>query len=145
MVNKSALPNINSTYVVLDTEGKAMPIAVTETFWQDLASKFGNFSGRLLVACFNFDKDWDTWEIHPHGDELVCLLAGDVDFVLEEEGAQRTVRLNQPQAFVIVPRRTWHTAKVRSPSTALFVTPGQGTETRPVEKEHAQHGVQPHA
>ncbi|HKA54928.1 MAG TPA: cupin domain-containing protein [Candidatus Binatia bacterium] len=145
MANNSAVPNITSTYVVLDTEGKAMPIAVTETFWQDLASKSGDFAGRRLVACFNFDKDWETWEMHPHGDEVVCLLTGDIAVVLEEDGARRTVRLNQPQAFVIVPRSTWHTAKVRSPSTVLFVTPDQGTETRPVEEEHAQRGVQPDA
>jgi hypothetical protein len=56
MANKSALPNITSTYVVLDTEGKAMPIAVSETFWQELARTFGDFAGRRLVSCFNFDK-----------------------------------------------------------------------------------------
>ena len=134
MANEAEIPNIKSTYVVLGTEGKATPIAVTETFWQDLESRFGDFSDRRLVACFSFEKDWDTWEIHPHGDEFVCLLAGDVDFVLEGDGAHRSVRLNQAGSFVIVPRGTWHTAKVRLPSAALFVTPGQDTETRPVEE-----------
>ena len=96
MTNESAIPNIKSTYVVLDNKGKAASIAVTETFWQDLENKFGDFSGDVLVVCFSFEKDWDTWEIHPYRDEFACLLSGDVDFVLEEDGAHRRVCLNQP-------------------------------------------------
>lgn len=106
-------------------------LKVTESFWQDLTSRFGDFSGHLLVSCFSFDEDWENWEIHPHGDELVCLLSGDVDFILERNGGRHAVRLNTSGSFVIVPRGTWHTARVRSPSSALFVTPGQGTTTKP--------------
>ena len=51
-----------------------------------------------------------AFSVTPHGDE--------------------TVRLSEPGAFVIVPRGTWHTAKVNVPTTMLFVTPGQGTENR---------------
>lgn len=32
--------------------------------------------------------------------------------------------------FVIVPRGTWHTVRVHSPATLLFMRPGQDTENR---------------
>lgn len=114
MTDEPGIPNINSSFVVFDSQGEATPVKVTETFWRDLTNRFGDFSGDLLVSCFSFEKDWDNWEVHPHGDELVCLLSGDVDFILAQDGGQRTVRLNMPGSFVIVPRATWHTAKVRS-------------------------------
>ncbi|MEW6736160.1 MAG: hypothetical protein AB1489_33005 [Acidobacteriota bacterium] len=132
MVNESEIPNIKSTYVVFDNKGKATPIAVTETFWQDLTSQFGNFAGRILVSCFSFEKDWDSWEAHPQGDEFVCLLSGDIEFLLEVDGVHRSVRINNPGSFIIIPRSTWHTARVLLPTTALFVTPGEGTQIRSI-------------
>jgi len=61
---------------------------------------------------------------------FVVLLSGDIDMVLAAEGGDKTVHLTNSGAFVIVPRGVWHTARVRAPSTMLFVTPGQGTENR---------------
>jgi hypothetical protein len=41
------------------------------------------------------------------------------------------VRLNVPGSYVLIPRATWHTAKVHIPSSVLFITPGEGTQHRP--------------
>ena len=38
-----------------------------------------------------------------------------------------TIRMTEPGTFVIVPRNTWHTARVRRPSIMMFITPGEGT------------------
>jgi uncharacterized glyoxalase superfamily protein PhnB len=96
------------------------------------------------VSSFTFDCDWPNWEIHPHGDELVCALHGDFDLVLDEPRGQRWVQLTRPGDFVIVPRGTWHTARVHAPSTALFITPGQGTMNRAVDPSAvADHGDDP--
>lgn len=76
---------------------------------------------------FRFTEDWPTWEIHPAGDELVVLLAGKVDMVLRLADGDRVVPLEHRGA-VVVPRGTWHTARVHAPSEMLFVTPGEGTE-----------------
>lgn len=127
----SGRPHIESTFVVFDGQGTATPVEVTETFWEDLKNRFGDFSGNLLASSFRFDRNWDTWEIHPCGDEVVCHLSGDFDLVLDENGGFRTVRLNREGTFVVVPRGTWHTATVRTPSSALFLTPGRGTMTKP--------------
>lgn len=38
-----------------------------------------------------------------------------------------TIRLTESGTFVIVPRNTWHTARIRSHSIMMLITPGEGT------------------
>jgi mannose-6-phosphate isomerase-like protein (cupin superfamily) len=122
--------NINSTYVVLDEDDNAIPIKVSDRFYQDLEQQFGDFKGKRLVSHYTFEQDWDSWEMHPAGEEFVCLLSGQVDFVLEQDGSERIVSLNAPGDYILVPRGTWHTAKVYTQSSVLFITPGEGTQHR---------------
>lgn len=127
------------TFVHLADEGaRAHPIEVTESFWPDLvAGRFDHLGAGRLVSFMEFTKDWDAWEAHPRGEELVCLFSGAMDFVLDRDGEHETVALREPGAFLIVPRDTFHTANVISRSTALFVTPGEGTKHRPRQLRHA--------
>jgi mannose-6-phosphate isomerase-like protein (cupin superfamily) len=60
------------------------------------------------------------------------LLSGVATVVLEESGQERRIRLSEPGAYVLVPRNVWHTARTTLPTTMLFLTPGAGTEHRPV-------------
>lgn len=124
------MTNLGSTFVVVNPDLSATPVAVTPTIWQELDQRFGKFKGRVLVSCFSFDSDWETWEMHPAGDEIVCLLAGRVSF--EFEGRGHVAELTQAGEFVIVPRGTWHTAHTNVPTTMLFVTPGEGTQNKAV-------------
>lgn len=122
--------NINSTYIVLDAAGKAIPIAVSDRFYKDLEQQFGDFKGNRLVSHYTFEQDWDSWEQHPAGEEFVCLLSGQIDFVLEQNGGERTVSLRAPGDYILVPPGVWHTATVHSLSSVLFITPGAGTQHR---------------
>ena len=60
------------------------------------------------------------------------LLTGAADLVLELDGAERAVPLRRPGEHVLIPRGVWHTARVSTPCSMLFITPGRGTENRPV-------------
>jgi uncharacterized cupin superfamily protein len=120
--------NISSTYVVLEEKGDAIPIAVSARFYENLEHQFGDFKGKRLVSHYTFEQDWDSWEMHPAGDEFVCLLSGQVDFVLKQNGIENTVHLTAPGTYVLVPRGIWHTAKVHAPSSVLFITPAEGTQ-----------------
>jgi len=84
-----------------------------------------------LVSLYRFDSDWDAWEMHPAGDELVVCVAGTM--TLHQEfagGAVESVTLG-PGDYAINPPGVWHTADVAGEATALFVTAGMGTEHRP--------------
>jgi mannose-6-phosphate isomerase-like protein (cupin superfamily) len=121
--------NIATTYIALNDAGSAWPLPVTPDFWQALMSgRFGEFS--RMVACLEHEADWKNWERHPAGEELVLLLKGSVVLVLEQQGVEIQVALNAPGDYVLVPINTWHTAKIKSPSRMLFITPGEGTEHR---------------
>lgn len=127
-------PDLDSTFVRLRSDGGAEALPVDESFWQRLASgELGTFRGEHLVSCYTFDADWTSWEMHPKGDEIVCLLSGSVTFVLEELQGRREMRLDRVHAFAIVPRGTWHTARVHEPSSMLFITPGEDTRHRGIE------------
>ncbi len=134
----STLPGpyeLEATRLILGPEGNATPKPVTDTFYQELGSDFGSFAGHILISKFDFAEAWPSWEMHPKGDEFVYLLSGDVDFVLWVDGAEKTVHVNQPGCYVVVPKGIWHTARPRTPTSMLFVTPGQDTdhaETPPI-------------
>jgi uncharacterized cupin superfamily protein len=124
--------NIADTFVALDDSNNARPLPVTPDFWPKLMTgQLGSLS--RMISCLSFDTDWQGWERHPAGEEMVCLLEGEVELHLElEDGSRDTVVLDRPGAYVLVPKNTWHTAKVRKPTRMLFVTPGEGTQNRPV-------------
>ncbi len=84
--------------------------------------------GRLL-SVFDYEGDWTWWERHPLGDELVYLLNGEVEFLLDDGNTQWSVPLS-PGTAAVVPRGTWHSARVPEPSRVLFVTP------TPAKTEH---------
>jgi mannose-6-phosphate isomerase-like protein (cupin superfamily) len=84
-----------------------------------------------LICVMPQEETWDSWERHPAGDEVVVLLSGRVDLVQDLDGAEHVVELQAGQA-VINPAGVWHTARVHEPGVALFVTPGRGTEAKPL-------------
>lgn len=118
--------NLESTFVVVQPDQSAVPIAVTPTIYEELGRRFDAFKGRVLVSCYRFETDWETWEMHPAGDEIVCLLSGRAAF--EFEGRGIVAELSEPGSFVIVPRGTWHTARTAVPTAMLFITPGEATQ-----------------
>jgi mannose-6-phosphate isomerase-like protein (cupin superfamily) len=124
--------DLESTFVVIGPQHAAVPVAVTPTLFEELDQQHEQFKGRLLVSSFAFAADWTTWEMHPAGDEIVCLLSGRATLVLDRGGRDEIVALAHPGAFAIVPKGTWHTARTGVPTRMLFVTPGEGTQNRPI-------------
>lgn len=127
--------NLASTFMRLRADASVEPLPVDESFFARLvAGELGSFHNEYLVSIYRFDTDWSMWEMHPQGDEVVCLLSGCVSFVMEQPDGVQTVELSEPGAFVIVPAATWHTAKVLEASQVLFITAGEGTQHRDVAR-----------
>jgi mannose-6-phosphate isomerase-like protein (cupin superfamily) len=69
-------------------------------------------------------------EMHPDADEILYLISGRVDVVLEEEGGESTTEVCAGRAL-IVPKGVWHRVVLREPSHLLHITPGPGGAWRP--------------
>jgi mannose-6-phosphate isomerase-like protein (cupin superfamily) len=84
-----------------------------------------------LVAVHTFDEPWTSWEMHPHGDEVVLCLSGRIALHQEKDGEVHTVTLGPMQCAINAPG-VWHTADVAGgAATALFITAGMETQHRP--------------
>src|SRR5215210_7201627 len=111
--------DLADTYVQLADGPAAVAVEVDEEFWAKLESRPQLHGGRL-VGVFHNAAEWSVWEMHPAGDEVVCLLSGSVDVVLDEDGGERLVQLRAGNTC-IVPRGVWHTANVHTAGDTLHI------------------------
>jgi mannose-6-phosphate isomerase-like protein (cupin superfamily) len=124
---------LDSTYVQLHDGAAAVLIPVDPDFWDRIEERKDLHQGRLLMVTHQ-SGTMTHWEIHPAGDELLYLLSGNMDLVLELNNSERIVSLRARTA-VIVPQGTWHTLRIHSPGDLLSITRGAGTQVRPVHEK----------
>ena len=130
MNNQSAL-QLATTYLRLKADGMAEKLPVGPDFWPNIiAGKLGDFHHEYLVTMYTYDQNWPSWEIHPNGDEIVLLISGAADFILEMPQGNQVIAVRQPGDYAFVPKGTWHTANPLQPTTMLFITAGEGTRNR---------------
>jgi len=84
-----------------------------------------------LVSMHRFSESWDSWEMHPSGDEVVLCLSGQMTLHQEHVDGSTTSVAIKANEYVINPPGCWHTADIEGEATALFITAGLGTEHRP--------------
>lgn len=83
-----------------------------------------------LVSLHSFTTNWESWERHPAGEEVVLCTAGAITLHQEQaDGTVSTVHLG-PGEYAMNPPGVWHTADIAEQATCLFITPGWGTENR---------------
>jgi uncharacterized cupin superfamily protein len=88
-------------------------------------------TGRVL-SVFCYDATWDYQERHVTGDEMVYVITGSVDLLVDCGHGERAVRLSAG-AVGVVPAGGWHRLAVHAPCRVLFITPTPArTEHRPV-------------
>ena len=69
-------------------------------------------------------------EMHPDADELLFLVSGRVQVMLELEDGLRTIDVAAGQA-IVVPQGVWHLIRMIEPGQLINITPGPGGEARP--------------
>lgn len=129
------MPNIESNpiHLGLGAAAKVLPAFTGEMQWYADYSAAHASDGKegRLVSYFRFTENWDSWEMHPAGDEVVLCLSGAMTIHQEHaDGTTDTVTLGEGD-YAINPPGTWHTADVEGEATALFITAGEGTQHRP--------------
>jgi quercetin dioxygenase-like cupin family protein len=83
-----------------------------------------------LVSMRRYTTSWESWEMHPLGEELVVCTEGTIRLLQEVEGEIRPAVLKQGEA-VVNPAGVWHTADIDDQAAVLIVTAGRGTKNRP--------------
>lgn len=95
------------------------------------ARNIGDGNEGRLVSMYTFTESWETWEVHPNGDEVVLCVAGKMTLHQEyPDGKTATVELNAGEYAINAPG-VWHTADIDGEATGVFITAGAGTEIRP--------------
>ena len=82
-----------------------------------------------LVSMYTFKANWDVWEMHPKGSEVVVCTKGTITLIQEIDDSEVRVTLNTGE-YAINDPGVWHTADVEDEATAVFITAGEGTEHR---------------
>jgi quercetin dioxygenase-like cupin family protein len=91
----------------------------------------GDMEEGRLVSLFRFEESWDSWEMHPAGDEVVCVVQGHMMLHQELSDGSRQSHELGPGEYAINPPGAWHTADADGPVVALFITVGKDTTHRP--------------
>jgi mannose-6-phosphate isomerase-like protein (cupin superfamily) len=96
------------------SNGDAEKVAGGEAFWKLSDEKKDSFGTDWLISEYNFNGNWENWEMHSEGDEIVYVLNGKarIIFDLGDEIEQSTMNIK------IVTRM-------------LHITMGKGTLHRP--------------
>lgn len=122
---------LDSTYIHLRPDERARAMEGGASFWAGIAARHDLDQGRLMGSV-DQSKDWDHWERHPAGEEILTLLSGEMVIVLDVDSGEQRTTIKAGETF-IVPKGVWHRGIVAAPGRLMFVTPGAGTEHRPVE------------
>ena len=122
--------SIEETFVVMSPDKQATPETFDALLYHRIDRTYDGFKGHELIACHQFERDWPTWEIHPHGDEVIVLMSGRATLLLETDAGEDAIELSKAGDVAIVPKDTWHTARISVPTQMLFITPGEDTQNR---------------
>ncbi len=120
---------LSEVNVGLDRDGQARLIKCTP-------GPPSRIDGLVIGAPYMTQSAPHAGEMHPDGDEILYLVSGRVDVVLEEDGAERVVEMSPGQG-IVVPKGVWHRVVIREPSRLVHITPGPGGEHRPLPSAHS--------
>ena len=122
----------SQTFIHLEDGGTAKEVPVGPDFWQTIGQRTDLHDGRLLTSGYT-RADFPHWEMHPEGEDLILASSG--AFTVIVEGGETTA-LSAGQ-IAIVPRGKWHRLTVQDPGQTVFVTPGKGTQHKPLSGSKA--------
>ena len=125
--------NLQDFALVLDTQQQIHALPTRPERYPQLGTQFAGFHGCVLLSEYTFSENWVCFEVHPAGDEVLYLLAGRCELLLEQQGQLRRIVFDSPGQVQVIPKGCWHSADIFPGESCriLFFTPGQGSEHRP--------------
>lgn len=122
--------NLHETYLHLSARGESTLLAGGAAFWNQTPEVMNQICPDYLVATFRYSDTWQQWEVHPQGDEVVSVLSGDIELILDQQPSPLHIKMGAGDTYVI-PKNVWHRAVVHVPGDVLHITYGKGTSQRP--------------
>ena len=84
----------------------------------------------MTLGIVDMDRDAPHGgEMHPDGDEVLCVLSGRISVTTNDTPSPLTF---EPGDVCIVPRGAWHRVHILEPARLLHLTPGPGGSHRPL-------------
>lgn len=126
--------SLSGMRIHLSDEQRVRSLRANAALWERLKSDRGLRAGRLLgvhTVRTNDDVHASQWERHPNGDEVLCVVSGRIDVVLQEPSGERLIPL-EPQTGFIVPQGVWHRLLVKEPAVLVGVARHEDTQLRDV-------------
>ncbi|NJM51821.1 MAG: cupin domain-containing protein [Sphingomonadales bacterium] len=118
----------------LGTKAEIQPEFTGAMQWyQEYSDRYDDRDGAAgrLVSLHHFTENWDSWEMHPNGDEVVLCLSGVMTLHQEIVSGTAAIVTLHPGEYAVNSPGCWHTADIAGRASALFITAGMGTQNRP--------------
>ena len=121
----------NFIHLGLGATAESQPAFSGIEWYEGYGERHGNdgAEGRL-VSWYTFTENWDVWEMHPNGAEVVLCVDGEITLHQEHPGGDTNSVAIRRGEYAINPPGVWHTADIDGSATAVFITAGEGTEHR---------------
>lgn len=115
--------NLNAEFARLQTLEGRTPTTNAAARQDSFSALLPYRDGAVFVAKF---AGKSAWERHPHGDEIVQIVAGETTLRLITAEGRETLAL-KPGMLVVVPQNVWHQFEAPSGVSVITATP-QPTE-----------------
>jgi quercetin dioxygenase-like cupin family protein len=122
--------DLEKTYLFIDGVGGLASQAVGPAFWAEISENPN--AGGTMISASEGAGDWDRWEMHPEGAEVLVILEGEPCIWLQHAGGRLEAISARAGATIIVPKGAWHRAECDHHYKILYITYGPGTTHRPV-------------
>uniref|UniRef100_A0A0G4I220 Cupin 2 conserved barrel domain-containing protein n=1 Tax=Chromera velia CCMP2878 TaxID=1169474 RepID=A0A0G4I220_9ALVE len=136
----NAPQNLSAKYLFL-TGPEAVVVEEGPAIWTELMSASSPASqickrltqedGFLVIEMTVTPDSGKQFELHPNGDELLMLIEGSADIVLEFESGTKVCSLRRVGDVCRIPRGTWHTQRLPEgveKARIVGMTAGRGTQ-----------------
>ena len=114
-------------YVEVNKDFTATIFAGGEAFWSRPPEEISTAHPGLMVVKFAYTENPPTREMHPHSDEIITLMEGELEFTLNPGREEKRVRVRMGET-VIIPKGTWHCVSVIKNSVAQHILMGLETQ-----------------
>ncbi len=125
--------DLSETYTLLHSTGDVEKVKGGDEFWKTHRSIHDRVGQHWLFSEHFYQKDWTEWKMHPAGDEIIYLLDGSINVIINQANLSNTLKLRS-NGVITIPRRVWYTIQVISPCHVLNISRELNTKLRQIDE-----------